>query len=611
MSILLTALAALLIATPQPVMAAQSTVLDVADGPIMIYADSYEQEGKSHNYKGPYTITGESDKNGVSIMEGEQSITLSGLLLDLSGQMEGCAFAVNEGAAAIVLLDGESRLYSSGGSAGLQVPEGASLTIAYESTGALDVRGGMNSETGGAGIGGASGSSAGSINIDGGRITVAGGRFSAGIGGGDGVYGLDLDPDKEAAPEEIAGACGNGGDITITGGGIEAFGGYKGAGIGGGYAGDGGSIAISGGQITATSENSGAGIGGGYHGSGGSILITGGVIEALSEFSGAGIGGGEYGDGGEIMVSGGIVTAISHTYGAGIGGGQNAGSGDITVTGGFVHAASYLYASGIGGGAGGSAGNISISGGTVRSEGGSYGAGIGGGRDGSGGEVVITGGSVYAKAGMHASDIGAGDGGSAEGRLTDGTGDVSLVTVPFAAPENEEASLRSIECPRYAYNGCGHGTGELYFYLPEGAGPGTERIHAIVVSDRMENGALSVSTEKSTQIEGKLFAAEGESVTLDPAPDKGYRFKEYSVIAIPGGEIVPVPSSGIFVMPDSGIQVYSSFTAKMSAAIPVCIIAAAIIIIVLTLRRREGRRRAKPESSTVESRAKPESSTLE
>lgn len=87
-----------------------------------------------------------------------------------------------------------------------------------------------------------------------GKLTANGGKFGAGIGGGDSQ---------------------SGNDITITGGEIIANGGESGAGIGGGWCGNGSDITISGGEVTANGGSYSAGIGGGICGSGRDITISG------------------------------------------------------------------------------------------------------------------------------------------------------------------------------------------------------------------------------------------------------------------------------------------------------------------------------------------------
>ena len=117
-----------------------------------------------------------------------------------------------------------------------------------------------------------------------GSLTATGGKFGAGIGGGNG---------------------GSGKNITITGGTVNAKGGLEGAGIGGGSA---------------------ASIGG----SGKNITITGGTVKAAGGERGAGIGGGSWGSGSNVTVSGAAqVTAIAGKPDRnGVGAGATIGNGD-------------------------------------------------------------------------------------------------------------------------------------------------------------------------------------------------------------------------------------------------------------------------------------------
>ena len=178
-----------------------------------------------------------------------------------------------------------------------------------------------------------------------GSLTATGGKFGAGIGGGNG---------------------GSGKNITITGGTVNAKGGLEGAGIGGGTGGSGEAITINGGTVNAAGGGQGAGIGGGNYGSGEAITINGGTVEATGGDFGAGIGGGSWGNGEDITIKGGTVEANGGLFGAGIGGGSAAsigGSGkNITITGGTVKAAGGERGAGIGGGSWGSGSNVTVSG---------------------------------------------------------------------------------------------------------------------------------------------------------------------------------------------------------------------------------------------------------
>lgn len=215
------------------------------------------------------------DKNEGT--EGVSAVTVpSGAALDLTLEDGSVNTLVGD-------TDGKEGSYSKSG-AGIEAPEGATLTISCAHSG----------ETGHV-----CGESCGSLSASGAAWGAANG-CAAGIGG------------KNAA----------GGSITINGGNIKAAGG-RGAGIG-----------------------SGAGIGGGVKGtgySGGTIVINGGIIEANGGFYSAGIGGGDGGDGGYIRISGGTVTAYGAEGGAGIGGGRSGNGGDITISGGTVIACGGEY----------------------------------------------------------------------------------------------------------------------------------------------------------------------------------------------------------------------------------------------------------------------------
>jgi uncharacterized repeat protein (TIGR02543 family) len=177
--------------------------------------------------------------------------------------------------------------------AGINVPEGASLTIYAQSEGT-------------------------------GELTVAGDPenigYAAGIGGN--------------ANE----SCGT---VTIYGGIVTASSNDGGAGIGGGYKGHGGTVVINGGSVTATSGGYGAGIGGGKGtvgngGHGGSVTINGGTVVATADAMAAGIGGGYYGDGGTVSINGGVVTATGGPGESGIGKGAGAENQVVLTVGGGI-----------------------------------------------------------------------------------------------------------------------------------------------------------------------------------------------------------------------------------------------------------------------------------
>lgn len=216
----------------------------------------------------------------------------------------------------------------------------------------------MNSDAGGAGIGGGK-NNAGFVTINGGDITATGGAGGgAGIGGG-----------KSSA-----------GFVTINEGRIHATGGNdEGCGIGSGKWGRNSNININGGNVTASSTLGGAGIGGTYS----KVTMTSGNVHATGGASGknsSGILGGGAGIGGygaDVTITGGNVTATGAEGGAGIGnpGGKKdsniapgmikiGGTAQVTATGGnAVSNSTYNYSYNAGAAIGnGSAPNSNVKG---------------------------------------------------------------------------------------------------------------------------------------------------------------------------------------------------------------------------------------------------------
>ena len=312
---ILSGLAALMLAASLP-MSALAREWDIADGDITIVADNDGQkvsQGTENDISDDNpVIIGNSATNTVSIVaEKDQtaSVTLSGANIDGSTKGNAAVSTTGEGNVSIE-LDGDSTLKSGFSHAGLEKNNGGSLTIADEDKN--------------------------------GKLTAEGGKYGAGIGGGD---------------------QGAGSGITITGGEIKATGGQYGAGIGGGK-GDGSDITISGGEVNATGGTSGAGIGGGYNGNGSDITITDGEVNATGGKYGAGIGGGEYGIGKDIIITGGEVNATGGRFSAGIGGGSRGTGSDITISGGEVNASGGVNGAGIGGGLRSKGKDITVSGDT-------------------------------------------------------------------------------------------------------------------------------------------------------------------------------------------------------------------------------------------------------
>ena len=222
---------------------------NIADGDITVKGAS-DESGNYNNVKqgekdfekdeGETVITGESDKNTVTIdtSEGNVDVTFDDLKIDVSKEGE-AAVRVEGNGDVTIELDGDNELKSGGKNAGLEKNGNESsgkLTIKddNDTKGSLTAEGGAG---GGAGIGGKHESGAGNIEITGGTIKAEGGEGAAGIGGG--VYGI-------------------GHDIEISGGKVSATGGNANknlessrpgaAGIGDG-AGTGGTGAGTGGEI--------------------------------------------------------------------------------------------------------------------------------------------------------------------------------------------------------------------------------------------------------------------------------------------------------------------------------------------------------------------------
>ncbi len=188
---------------------------NIADGDITVKGAS-DESGNYNNVKqgekdfekdeGETVITGESDKNTVTIdtSEGNVDVTFDDLKIDVRGKTEvdGSGDSpVDAGKAAVTVqgdndaaieLDGANELKSGSHNAGLE-------KNGHESSGKLtikddnDTKGSLTAEGGedGAGIGGGYESGAGNIEITGGTVEAVGGEGAAGIGGG--VYGPGRD----------------------------------------------------------------------------------------------------------------------------------------------------------------------------------------------------------------------------------------------------------------------------------------------------------------------------------------------------------------------------------------------------------------------------------
>ena len=372
--------------------------------------------------EGPFTLSGGNATGAVCVVvpdDFNDTITLSNLTLRTANN-EQCAFALGENANVSLLITGNNTLGSGENRAGIEIATGRTLSInnvSGDDAATLSVTGGYF----GAGIGGGKNAVAGTITIEGGAITANGGSSSAGVGGG---------------------YKGAGGNVIVSGGSLTAMAGYYGTGIGGGDQGAGGSLSISGGTVVATGDEYAAGVGGGKQQAGGSVNITGGSLTAIGgKYGGAGIGGGAYYKNtgtvtdGTVEISGGQVTATGGDYGgAGIGGGSGSTGSAVTISGGNVVAQSNSGA-GIGGGNGFTNNIVTISGGKVIAQS-NGGAGIGGGYRGADSTVVISGGTVFAQS-EDGADIGSGSRGEVTGTNTFTGGSIRLANFSItSAPTN-------------------------------------------------------------------------------------------------------------------------------------------------------------------------------
>ena len=196
---------------------------DIADGDITVkgasdesgnYNEVKQGDNEFEKDEGETVITGESDKNTVTIdtSEGNVDVTFDDLKIDVSGKTEVDGSGktevdssgdspVDAGKAAVTVqgdhdaaieLDGDNELKSGSHNAGLEKNGNESsgkLTIKDDN----DTKGSLTAEGGkdGAGIGGGYESGAGNIEITGGTVEAVGGEGAAGIGGG--VYGPGRD----------------------------------------------------------------------------------------------------------------------------------------------------------------------------------------------------------------------------------------------------------------------------------------------------------------------------------------------------------------------------------------------------------------------------------
>lgn len=204
---------------------------DIANGDITVKGAS-DESGNYNEVKqgdkdfekdeGETVITGESKENTVTIdtSKSDVDVTFDDLKIDVSGKKEGdgnddgpvresnAAVTVQGGGDVTIELDGDNKLKSGSGSAGLEKNGGepsGKLTIKDDN----DTKGSLTAEggDGGAGIGGGIKSTGSNITIQGGAVKAVGGSNAAGIGDGAGVLS-EIDPGAPSNPNHII-ICGD------------------------------------------------------------------------------------------------------------------------------------------------------------------------------------------------------------------------------------------------------------------------------------------------------------------------------------------------------------------------------------------------------------------
>ena len=203
---------------------------NIADGDITVRADEAEgtnrvSQGKNVDVKDTDTvITGKSEEHTVTIdtSGGKVDVTFDDLKIDVSGKTVGdgssdspidksnAAVTVQGGGDATIELDGDNKLKSGSGNAGLEKNKHESegtLTIKDDKgkDGSLTAEGGE----GGAGIGGGAERTGSNITIRGGTIEAVGGAGAAGIGDGVGAQQPEIDQDTPPSNPNNIIICGD------------------------------------------------------------------------------------------------------------------------------------------------------------------------------------------------------------------------------------------------------------------------------------------------------------------------------------------------------------------------------------------------------------------
>lgn len=289
--------------------------------------------------------------------------------------------------------------------------------------------GGSGGGGGESGLNGANAESAGTVNIKNGVLTVIGGTGGAGIGGGMGAAG-SMGTNGQGGVQGGNGYTYNYSNTYQAVGGAGGGGGGQG-GIGGvgGTGGAGAALSIENGSLTITAGAGAAAIGGGAGGVGGNGATGGnggnGGNNVVVSYNGASLnpgtgGGGQGGQGG-----------------TGGSGGTGGAGGSVNITGGIINLNS-TDSTAIGGGRGGvgGVGGQGGSGGQGHSPGGKAGETGKGGAGGSGGvgaSLSISGGVITANSAATAKDIGGGVAGTNGAEGTAGQAGTAVGTQPVSA----------------------------------------------------------------------------------------------------------------------------------------------------------------------------------
>ena len=150
---------------------------NINDKPVTI-DDSCGDNCSSHKITG----NGQTTNNTITVEGGTHNITLQDVNIQVSDN-DSCAFKLEDNAKVNLTFSGTNVLKSGTYCAGLQVPDGTTLTITGDETGSLTAIGGYYGAgigSGGSDIGAGNG---GNITINGGRVIANGGGLGAGIGG--------------------------------------------------------------------------------------------------------------------------------------------------------------------------------------------------------------------------------------------------------------------------------------------------------------------------------------------------------------------------------------------------------------------------------------------